>query len=119
MGTTSGVFSLAFSDARYGIAAGGDYKMDSDATGALAITKDSGKTWTSVPTASGFRSDVAYLPEHKMWISVGTAGSDASTDGGLTWRKFGRGFNSISFTSGATGWAVGPGGSIAKFRLRE
>jgi photosystem II stability/assembly factor-like uncharacterized protein len=119
MGTTSGVFSLAFSDARYGIAAGGDYKMDSDATGALAITKDSGKTWTSVPTASGFRSDVAYLAEQKMWISVGTGGSDASTDGGLTWRKFGRGFNSISFTSGATGWAVGPGGSIAKFRLRE
>ncbi len=115
-GSTSGVFSLSFSDARDGLAAGGDYKMDSTTTGTLAITKDSGKTWTSVPTASGFRSDIAYLPEFKLWISVGSAGSDVSTDGGLTWRKFGPGFNAISFTAGATGWAVGPGGSIAKFK---
>ncbi len=118
-GSTSGVFSLSFSDARYGLAAGGDYKMDSTTAGSLAVTKDSGKTWTSVPAASGFRSDVAYLPDAKMWISVGTGGSDVSTDGGLTWRKFGSGFNAISFTAGATGWAVGPGGSIAKFRVRE
>ncbi len=93
--------------------------MDSTTAGSLAVTKDSGKTWTSVPTASGFRSDIAYLPEAKMWISVGTGGSDVSIDGGMTWRKFGPGFNAISFTAGATGWAVGPGGSIAKFKLRE
>ena len=81
--------------------------------------KTAARRGLQVATASGFRSDIAYLPEARMWISVGTAGSDVSTDGGLTWRKFGPGFNAISFTAGATGWAVGPNGSIAKFKLRE
>ncbi len=118
-GTTSGVFSVAFSDSLHGIAAGGDYKMESDSTGTLAVTKDGGKTWTAGSAPSGFRSSIAYLPELKMWVSAGTTGSDVSTDGGINWRSFGKGFNAISFVAGTTGWAVGPGGSIAKFRLTE
>jgi photosystem II stability/assembly factor-like uncharacterized protein len=118
-GTTSGVFSLAFSDSLHGIAAGGDYKMESDSTGTLAVTKDGGKTWTIESAPSGFRSSVAYVPQLRMWISVGTTGSDVSNDGGITWRPFGQGFNAVSFAAGSTGWAVGPGGSIAKFRLGE
>jgi photosystem II stability/assembly factor-like uncharacterized protein len=118
-GTTSGVFSLAFSDSMHGIAAGGDYKMESDSTGTLAMTKDGGKTWMAGSAPSGFRSSVAYLPELKMWVTAGMTGSDVSTDGGITWRPFGKGFNAISFVAGTIGWAVGSGGSIAKFRLTE
>jgi len=118
-GTTSGVFSLDFSDSLHGIAAGGDYKMETDSIGTLALTKDGGKTWTAGSAPSGYRSSVAYLPQLKMWISVGMTGSDVSTDGGQTWRAFGRGFHAVSFVAGFTGWAVGSGGAIAKFRLTE
>lgn len=117
-GTTSGVFSIAFSDAMHGIAAGGDYKMEKDSMGTLALTKDGGKTWMAA-SAPGFRSAITYVPELKSWIAVGMTGSDLSTDGGMTWRAFGQGFNAVSFARGATGWAVGSNGIIAKFRARE
>jgi photosystem II stability/assembly factor-like uncharacterized protein len=118
-GTTSGIFSLAFSDSMHGIAAGGDYKMDSDSRGTLAFTHDGGKTWTASASPSGFKSAIDYLPDQKMWISVGTPGSEASMDGGKTWKSFGKGFNAIDFASGPVGWAVGAGGSIAKFNLSQ
>ncbi len=118
-GTTSGVFSLAFSDSTHGIAAGGDYKMDMDSSGTLALTQDGGKTWTPATSPTGFKSAVEYLPEVKMWISVGTSGSESSTDGGKTWKSFGKGFNALGFAPGPVGWAVGSGGSVAKFNLNQ
>jgi photosystem II stability/assembly factor-like uncharacterized protein len=118
-GTTSGVFSLAFSDGMHGIVAGGDYKMDGDSRGTLAFTQDGGKTWTASSSPTGFKSAIQYLPDVKMWITVGTPASESSTDGGKTWKSFGKGFNAVDFASGPVGWAVGPGGSIAKFSLNE
>jgi photosystem II stability/assembly factor-like uncharacterized protein len=113
----AGIFSLAFSGPRTGIAAGGDYMMPAETRGNLAITDDGGKTWTLSGTPpSGYRSAAAYLAEGKLWIVTGTSGSDASADGGKTWKPFDTGsYNAMSFTAG-TGWAVGPNGAIAKFK---
>ena len=115
---SAGIFSLAFADARHGIAVGGDYDKPEDATKNIAVTSDGGLTWTS-PRGSpaGFRSAVAYVPDRKMWIVTGTSGSDVSYDNGATWKSFDTGaFNSISFVSSNGGWAVGPKGRIAGFR---
>src|SRR5262249_52161971 len=113
----AGIFSLAFSDARHGIAVGGDYSKPAEAAKNIAVTADAGRTWT-VPKGSpaGFRSSVIYNPHQKEWIAVGTSGSDISTDNGATWKAFDTGaFNSVVFADGA-GWAVGPHGRIAAFR---
>jgi len=113
---TAGVFSLAFSDARHGVAVGGDYMKPGEGAGTIAITEDGGKTWTAPASQlPGYRSAVVYLEDRKMWIATGTSGSDASLDGGRTWKSLGGGgYNAVSF-AGSVGWAVGPGGAISIF----
>ena len=115
---SAGIFSLAFSDPRHGIAVGGDYSKAADATKNIAVTVDGGRTWsTPAGQPGGFRSAVAYLPESKLWVCTGTSGSDYSTDGGQTWNTFDSGnYNAISFASSKAGWAVGPRGRIAGFQ---
>jgi hypothetical protein len=103
----AGIFSLAFSSARHGIAVGGDYSKPG--SGAIAITDDAGKTWSggSLP---GYRSAVVYITDSKLWIATGTSGTDTSSDG-KSWTSAGPGFNALSMP-----WAVGPDGAIAKFQ---
>jgi photosystem II stability/assembly factor-like uncharacterized protein len=116
----AGIFSLAFSDAQHGIAVGGDYSKPNEDTGNIAVTSDGGKTWIK-PTGTppkGFRSVVAYLADHKLWIATGTSGADISTDGGQNWKQFDTGnYNAVSFVSSRAGWAVGPRGRIALFAI--
>ena len=118
---SSGIFSVAFKDARNGVVVGGDYKREREAARNVARTSDGGRTWTliegSVPT--GFRSGVAYVPGTSVstLVAVGPSGSDYSVDGGLTWSTIGKdGYHAISFAgSRDAGWAVGEEGLIAKF----
>lgn len=114
----AGIFSLAFSDPRRGIAVGGDYSKPSENRGNIALTEDGGRIWTAAAATAppGFRSAVAFLDDRKMWIATGTSGSDVSLDGGKTWKQFDTAsYNAMSFAGGA-GWAVGPGGVIARWR---
>ena len=108
---SAGIFSIAFRDAKHGIAVGGDYRKDQEPAGNIAITGDGGASWR-VPASSrphGFRSAVIYIPEGRQWIATGTSGSDVSKDEGETWTQFDTGsFNALS---GA--WAVGAKGRIA------
>jgi hypothetical protein len=118
-GAAAGIFSLAFADARHGIAVGGDYSKDKEDRQNIALTSDGGATWTastgSGPT--GFRSAVAWLPGRKLWVATGSSGSDVSYDGGKTWKLFSSvPYNAMSFVPGGDGWAVGPQGRIARFQ---
>jgi photosystem II stability/assembly factor-like uncharacterized protein len=117
-GAAAGIFSLAFSDVRRGIAVGGEYNKTSETTGNIAATSDGGKTWVAPGGApSGFRSAVEYLADRKMWIATGTSGSDVSPDDGKTWKQFDTGnYNAMSFVSSGAGWAVGPKGAVARFK---
>ena len=102
---SAGIFSIAFSDARHGVAVGGDYMKPDESEGTLATTDDGGKTWNA-GTLPGYRSAVWC---RDFCVATGTSGSDASTDGGKSWRSLsGTGFNAIS---GA--FAVGTNGRIA------
>jgi photosystem II stability/assembly factor-like uncharacterized protein len=121
---SSGVFSLAFSDASHGIAVGGDYRLERESGDNLAITSDGGKTWVFAGAARlrGFRSAVAYVPGTKgrRLIAVGPGGTDASDDGGATWTPLGDdGFHALSISlSGGAAWAVGEQGRIGRWRPR-
>lgn len=114
---SSGIFSLAFSDARHGVAVGGDYNKTAETAGNVALTSNSGKTWTAPASGpAGFRSAVLYLPGAKMWIAAGTSGSDVSLDGGASWKQFDSGnYNALAAAAGSV-WAVGPKGAIARLQ---
>jgi photosystem II stability/assembly factor-like uncharacterized protein len=114
---SSGLFSVAFLDARRGFAAGGDYKQP-DFKGVNGIrTEDGGATWTPAPlSATGFYSAVVPIPGAKDELAaVGLAGEAVSRDAGRTWTKTGDvPMNAVAFGASASGWAVGPKGSALR-----
>lgn len=113
-GAGAGIFSLAFADALRGVAVGGDYNKPAETTGNFALTSDGGLHWAAAPGPAGYRSAAAHLTEHKLWVTVGTSGSDISSDG-QTWTTFDTGaFNALA-VFGDDLWAVGPRGRIAKW----
>jgi photosystem II stability/assembly factor-like uncharacterized protein len=111
---SAGVFSLAFRDRDHGMAVGGDYRKPKDTGATAAITSDGGKTWTLLDKPFPYRSGVAWAKDR--WVVVGTSGSNFSVDNGATWKPLDReNYNSVGFTMTGEGWAVGPGGRIAKY----
>jgi photosystem II stability/assembly factor-like uncharacterized protein len=114
---SAGIFSVAFRDPRHGLAVGGDYRKEQDATNVAAASADGGVTWTPVAGLTGFRSIVAHLPgSTASWIAVGPSGADVTTDDGKTWTRVeGAGYHAFSFAPGTqVGWGVGENGRIAR-----
>ena len=60
-GAAAGIFSLAFADARHGIAVGGDYSKDKEDRQNIALTADGGRTW-SAPQAPALKASVPPSP---------------------------------------------------------
>jgi photosystem II stability/assembly factor-like uncharacterized protein len=122
-GPSSGIFSIAFRDAKHGVIAGGDYKKESEAVDNLAVTSDGGVTWRLVKGLSGFRSVVAYVPGAKTLalIALGPSGGDYSLDDGRTWQPIdGHGFDTFSFARGKQiGWGAGAEGKIGKLSFSQ
>jgi photosystem II stability/assembly factor-like uncharacterized protein len=120
-GPSSGIFSIAFRDAKHGVVVGGDYSKEAEAVENAAITSDGGLTWTLVSGLSGFRSVVAYVPGGKpgVLIAVGPSGADLSEDDGKTWTPIkGPGFDTFSFAKDKPiGWGSGARGTIGKLQL--
>ena len=110
---SAGIFSLAFSDAMHGVAVGGDYMKPDESAGTIAITSDAGKTWTAAANSGlpGYRSAVS-CRDTNICIATGTSGSDFSSDGGRSWKKFGdEGYNALDK------FAVGTNGRVATLIL--
>jgi photosystem II stability/assembly factor-like uncharacterized protein len=116
---STGIFSIAFRDAKNGVIVGGDYKRPEEVNENAARTTDGGVTWKPIERSrpGGFRSSVAFIPGGTSIVAVGQAGADSSTDDGLSWERLGsEGYHSLSFArSGKSGWAVGADGRIARF----
>jgi photosystem II stability/assembly factor-like uncharacterized protein len=111
---SAGIFSVAFRDPRHGMAVGGDYRKPGDVGANAVATSDGGKTWIPLNKGLPYCSAVAWAKDR--WVAVGTSGSHVSVDNGATWRVLDReNYNSVGFTPGGEGWAVGPKGRIAKF----
>jgi photosystem II stability/assembly factor-like uncharacterized protein len=117
-GSSSGIFSIAFRDAKHGVVVGGDYRKEQEAVDNLAVTNDGGITWKLVKGLSGFRSVVAYVPgtNKPALVALGPTGGDYSLDDGQTWSPIeGRGFDTFSFVPRkATGWASGANGALGR-----
>jgi hypothetical protein len=115
----AGVFSLGTSvklDLHGGIhgtviAVGGNYEKPAETAGTAAYSRDEGKTWTAANLPPhGYRSAVAWDKNARVWIAVGTNGSDYSRDDGKTWLLLDDGnWNALSLP-----YVVGPKGRIAK-----
>ena len=76
----------------HGVAVGGDYMKPDESAGTIAITNDGGKTWSTPqgPSPDGYRSAV-WCRDASVCVATGTSGSDYSSDGGQSWKKFGNG----------------------------
>jgi photosystem II stability/assembly factor-like uncharacterized protein len=117
-GAAAGIFSLAFSDRRRGVAVGGDYSKPDDSRRNIAITADGGRTWSEPSGArpKGYRSAVPFVPSRKLWIATGPTGSEFAT-GAQHWVPFDReSFNAIGVAAGGATWAVGANGRIGALR---
>ena len=115
---SSGIFSIACGDFLV-VAVGGDYKQPSGANHVAAYSKDSGATWhLAEQQPGGYRSAVAGIG-YGDFAAVGPDGTDVSHGnggGGMHWQHTDHlNFNAASF-DGKEGWAVGPKGTIARFK---
>jgi photosystem II stability/assembly factor-like uncharacterized protein len=110
-GESSGAFSIAFRDLKHGVVVGGDYKKPDDATGTAAWSDDGGRHWSAASKPPhGYRSAVAWYPEAKVWVAVGTNGSDISRDDGKTWEHL----DDEKWNAVSPPFVVGPGGRIGR-----
>lgn len=126
---SSGLFSIAFRDAKYGVAVAGDYRGASPRP-TLIRTKDGGKTWEEIGGPAEpmrpFFSSIAFVPSGGAGISgiptMWVAGPDgaAMKPEGKPWVVEGPGhFNDVATTGVETVWAVGPEGFVARWNLSQ
>ncbi len=128
--SSTGIFSIVFTDPLHGVAVGGNYTQPAATTANAIRTVDGGLSWIAIEPSppSGYRSAVAEVPgsDGQILVTVGTSGSDLSLDGGQRWQAMGEGtyddagydeagYNAVSFAgSPCAGWAAGPEGRLAK-----
>ncbi len=95
------------------LAVGGDYTKANESNGTAAWSADGGDQWTaSAKLPHGYRSSVQWSEELRVWITVGTNGSDVSRDDGKTWLPIDNGdWNAVSLP-----FVVGPKGRIARLQ---
>jgi photosystem II stability/assembly factor-like uncharacterized protein len=116
-GKSAGAFSFSCSERKFSrtafkcIAVGGDYLLPDSSAGTAAYSSNSGMRWKASKAAPhGFRSAVQWSEALKVWITVGTNGSDISRDDGKTWQPLDDGnWNALSLP-----FVVGPNGRIAR-----
>lgn len=95
------------------LAVGGDYTKANESNGTAAWSADGGDQWTAAAKLPhGYRSSVQWSDELRVWITVGTNGSDVSRDDGKTWLPIDNGdWNAVSLP-----FVVGPKGRIARLQ---
>jgi photosystem II stability/assembly factor-like uncharacterized protein len=89
-GLQFGIASLTFWDLEHGLALGGGCPEEPDTPSVVAETANGGKTWVQVAPPSGFRTSIAAVQTktRRTAVTVGLNGSDMTTDGGHTWKRF-------------------------------
>lgn len=94
--SSTGPFSIAFYNAKKGLAVGGNYLKDKENINNVLMTKNGGKTWTKPERpVLGYRSAVEYFTD-KICFTTGSSGTDYSMDGGNTWSNIStQNFNSL------------------------
>jgi photosystem II stability/assembly factor-like uncharacterized protein len=114
---SSGIFSLAFQDAKNGIAVGGDYAHpESSNLPNMMQSRDGGKTWQAgEPTdpKGVYFSSVAHLHGYSAigaFVAVGSKGVFIFGNGWL--KASDQNLNVVMATGRVGSWVAGPGGAI-------
>ncbi|MFY9903762.1 MAG: YCF48-related protein [Terriglobales bacterium] len=115
---SSGIFSVACGGSMV-VAVGGDYKDPASAKRAAAYSNDFGATWhLAEQQPGGYRSAVGECG-YGDFAAVGPNGTDISHDEmgeAMHWQHTDQlNLNAASF-EGQAGWAVGPKGTVARFK---
>jgi photosystem II stability/assembly factor-like uncharacterized protein len=125
---STGIFSLAFRDARNGVAVGGDYAHPGDsAVPSVLVSGDGGKRWSKgeqTNPAGIYFSSVVYEPEagpansegRSAMFAVGITGIYFLAPGAKWVRESEFNFNAIVTGAHGAGWAVGPHGMVMQSR---
>lgn len=121
-GEAAGAASVAFRDARHGVALGGRIAVATDTSNQVAVTADGGATWLrgGRPPFPGAVFGSAYVPGSRpaALIAAGPGGLAVSRDDGATWTALSaNAYWAVGFASPRSGWAVGPRGRITRIRL--
>jgi photosystem II stability/assembly factor-like uncharacterized protein len=111
---SAGIFSVACWDNTV-VAVGGDYKNPDAAEKVAAYSLNRGKSWQlAAQLPGGFRSSVVRMQDGSL-LTVGTNGTDRSTDGGVHWTRC----SSLNLNALAADrrnvWGAGPKGTLALF----
>jgi photosystem II stability/assembly factor-like uncharacterized protein len=113
-GPSSGIFALAFRDAKHGLAVGGDFLDPPVTPNHMALTSDGGKSWTTVTNAPNRYRSGAHWIDDSAALVVGPSGSNVSFDRGRTWTQFDTGsFDTVDCARGHACWAAGEQGRVA------
>lgn len=116
-----GVVSVAFRDARHGVAFGGFGGAPTDSL--LAVTSDGGATWQprARPPLRGGMSGGAYLGDSRAILVGGFTGAAYSPDEGTSWVPLDTAnYWGIGIApSGRVGWLTGRGGRIVRVALQS
>jgi hypothetical protein len=120
-GTASaGIFSIYAASPQSIFLVGGDYTKENERSVNFAKSSDGGKTWVSGPELPGYRSAIHAVSnqDEALLVAAGPSGTDLISVLGGRWTSVGTtGYDAVSFEPAfATGWAVGPGGRIAKWQ---
>ena len=118
----AGIFSLAFSSPKYGIAVGGNYEIPNDSAKVISVTDDGGKTWQLLSESgiNGYKSASAHLPNTVNWLGAGPSGVNFSSDNGLTWALSDTtGYHTIVMADNHSGWLTGAKGRIARIEISD
>jgi photosystem II stability/assembly factor-like uncharacterized protein len=115
---SSGIFSIARTNAKHVVVVGGDYRDPKRASAVAAYSDDGGKTWQlSKQQPAGYRSAVA-CDDELICVSIGANGEDVSMRNvsGAGWNPTDAlNLNAVTLLDFKHGWAVGPKGTIAIF----
>jgi photosystem II stability/assembly factor-like uncharacterized protein len=125
---SSGLFSIAFRDDKYGIAVGGDFANPRNSARPTIIrTRNGGQTWEAIggpaEPSSLFFSSIAFIPSRRaeisgmpgMWV-VGPVGAFMKPEGKAWVAEGGENLNDVALAGNDTVWAVGPKGFVGRLR---
>jgi photosystem II stability/assembly factor-like uncharacterized protein len=123
---SSGIFSVAFRDAKNGMAVGGDYAHPGDSSlPSVLVSRDGGKTWGAgeqTNPAGIYFSSVVYEQEagtanpegENTALAAGIIGIYFLGPGTKWTRQSDLNFNAIAYAAHGIAWAVGPNGMVAR-----
>ncbi|HAK77281.1 MAG TPA: oxidoreductase [Runella sp.] len=117
---SSGIFGLNFWDAKNGIAVGGNYKADKDASDNVIVTHDGGQTWQkATPTQPAGLKEAVRKLKNGYLVAVGPAGTSLSKDNGQTWQALTNapvGLHAMTCVGNAC-WAIGAKSALVYLRF--